>query len=58
MAKVAKRFGGGTVTFVGDRGMIKGRMVQKMERVLSSRFSIVKIENTPKTFSVLDRIIH
>jgi len=34
------------------------RIVQIIERVLSSRFSIVKIENTPKTFSVLDRIIH
>jgi hypothetical protein len=29
-------------------------MVQKLERVLSSRFTIVEIEQTPKALSVLD----
>ena len=30
VAKVADRFGGGAVTFVGDRGMIKGRQVEEL----------------------------
>ncbi len=33
------------------------RMVQKIERQLSCRFTIVKIENTTKAFSMLNRII-
>ena len=29
--KVAERFGGGEVTFVGDRGMIKGPQIQLLK---------------------------
>ncbi len=35
----------------------KARMVQKIERLLSIRFTIVKIENTTKAFSMLNWII-
>ncbi len=30
--KVAERFGGGSVTFVGDRGMIKGPQIEELNR--------------------------
>jgi hypothetical protein len=33
------------------------RMVQEMERVLSSGFPIVEIEHTAKPFAAMDRII-
>jgi len=33
------------------------RMVQKYERIISSCFTIVEIEHTPKALFVLDRII-
>ena len=35
----------------------RSRMVQKVECVLSSRFTIIEIEHTPKTLPVLDWII-
>lgn len=31
--KVARRFGGGPVTFVGDRGMIKGPQIETLEKL-------------------------
>ena len=34
VAKVAKRFGGGAVTFVGDRGMIKGRRLKNSRNIM------------------------
>jgi hypothetical protein len=37
-----------------DEYLPRWRMVQKLERVLSSRFTIVEIEQTPKALSVLD----
>ena len=36
--KVTQRFGGGTVTFVGDRGMIKGPQIQQLQAEQAHEF--------------------
>jgi len=58
VAKVAKRFGGGAVTFVGDRGMIKGPQIQQLQDYHDHEFHYITAITTPQVEKLLreDRI--
>jgi len=48
VTKVAQRFGGGAVTFVGDRGMIKGPQIEALSTYKDHEFHyITAITKTP-----------
>jgi hypothetical protein len=45
------------LTTLAKRAGPGGRLVQELERVLSSRFTIVEIEHTTKPFTAMNWII-
>ena len=55
--KLAERFGGDEVTLVGDRGMLKTRQIEEVERVSLRVMRCVLYPSTEKMFhtSGLDR---
>lgn len=53
VAKVAKRFGGGAVTFVGDRGMIKGPQIQQLQEYPDHDFHYITAITKPQVEKLL-----
>ncbi len=53
VAKVAKRFGGGTVTFVGDRGMIKGPQIEQLQAYQDHEFHYITAITKPQIEKLL-----
>jgi len=51
--KVADRFGGGTVTFVGDRGMIKGPQIEQLQDEKDHEFHYITAITKPQIESLL-----
>ncbi len=48
VVKVAARFGGGTVTFVGDRGMIKGPQIEELAQYKEHDFHYITAITKPQ----------
>ena len=53
VAKVAKRFGGGAVTFVGDRGMIKGPQIEQLQAYQDHEFHYITAITKPQIEKLL-----
>jgi transposase len=53
IAKVATRFGGGTVTFVGDRGMIKGPQIEQLQAYNDHEFHYITAITKPQIEKLL-----
>jgi len=53
VAKVAERFGGGTVTFVGDRGMIKGPQIEQLQAYQDHEFHYITAITKPQIEKLL-----
>ncbi len=53
VAKVAKRFGGGAVTFVGDRGMIKGPQIEQLQAYRDHEFHYITAITKPQIEKLL-----
>ena len=53
VTKVAQRFGGGTVTFVGDRGMIKGPQIEALSAYQSHEFHYITAITKPPLETLL-----
>lgn len=53
VAKVAKRFGGGAVTFVGDRGMIKGPQIEQLQADQDHEFHYITAITKPQIEKLL-----
>ena len=53
VAKVAKRFGGGAVTFVGDRGMIKGPQIEQLQAYQENEFHYITAITKPQIEKLL-----
>jgi transposase len=53
VAKVAKRFGGGAVTFVGDRGMIKGPQIEQLQTYQDHEFHYISAITKPQIEKLL-----
>ncbi len=53
VAKVAKRFGGGAVTFVGDRGMIKGPQIKQLQEYQDHEFHYITAITKPQIEKLL-----
>ena len=53
VAKVAKRFGGGSVTFVGDRGMIKGPQIAQLQDYQEHEFHYITAITKPQVEKLL-----
>lgn len=52
--KVAQRFGGGTVTFVGDRGMIKGPQIEELKSYEDHEFHYITAITKPQ----IEQLLH
>jgi transposase len=48
IAKVAERFGGESVTFVGDRGMIKGPQIKELQEYKDHKFHYITAITKPQ----------
>ncbi|MCH7689046.1 MAG: IS1634 family transposase, partial [Planctomycetes bacterium] len=53
--KVADRFGGGAVTLVGDRGMIKGPQIEQLQDVEDHEFHYITAITKPQIETLLRR---
>lgn len=53
VAKVATRFGGGSVTFVGDRGMIKGPQIKQLQDDQDHEFHYITAITKPQVEKLL-----
>ena len=53
VAKVAQRFGGGAVTFVGDRGMIKGPQIEQLQAYHEHEFHYITAITKPQIEKLL-----
>ena len=53
--KVTQRFGGGAVTFVGDRGMIKGPQIQQLQAEKEHEFHYITAITKAQVESLLKR---
>lgn len=53
VAKVAERFGGGAVTFVGDRGMIKGPQIEQLQEYHDHEFHYITAITKPQVEKLL-----
>lgn len=53
VAKVAARFGGGMVTFVGDRGMIKGPQIEQLQADNAHEFHYITAITKPQIEKLL-----
>jgi len=53
IAKVAERFGGGSVTFVGDRGMIKGPQIEALKQYKDHEFHYITAITKPQIEKLL-----
>ena len=53
IAKVAQRFGGGAVTFVGDRGMIKGPQIKQLQDYHDHEFHYITAITKPQVEKLL-----
>jgi len=53
VAKVVKRFGGGAVTFVGDRGMIKGPQIKQLQEYQDHEFHYITAITKPQIEKLL-----
>ncbi len=53
VAKVAQRFGGGAVTFVGDRGMIKGPQIKQFQEYHNHEFHYITAITKPQVEKLL-----
>jgi hypothetical protein len=53
VAKVAARFGGGVVTFVGDRGMIKGPQIEQLQADNAHEFHYITAITKPQIEKLL-----
>ncbi len=53
--KVATRFGGGAVTFVGDRGMIKGPQIKQLQADQEHEFHYITAITKPQIQTLLNR---
>jgi hypothetical protein len=53
VSKVAERFGGGAVTFVGDRGMIKGPQIQELKAYEDHEFHYITAITKPQIEKLL-----
>ncbi len=53
IAKVAGRFGGGSVTFVGDRGMIKGPQITELKQYQEHEFHYITAITKPQIEKLL-----
>jgi hypothetical protein len=53
VAKVAQRFGGGAVTFVGDRGMIKGPQIKQLQDYHEHEFHYITAITKPQIEKLL-----
>lgn len=51
--KVAQRFGGGAVTFVGDRGMIKGPQIEELQAQKDHEFHYITAITKPQIETLL-----
>jgi len=51
--KVAQRFGGGAVTFVGDRGMIKGPQIEELQAEKDHEFHYITTITKPQIETLL-----
>ena len=51
--KVVERFGGGVVTFVGDRGMIKGPQIQQLQAQKDHEFHYITAVTKPQIETLL-----
>lgn len=52
--KVAERFGGGAVTFVGDRGMIKGPQIEELKSYEDHEFHYITAITKPQ----IEKLLH
>lgn len=55
--KVANRFGGGEVTFVGDRGMIKGPQIEDLQSYAKHQFHYITAITKPQIEKLLEKEI-
>ena len=53
--KVTQRFGGGAVTFVGDRGMIKGPQIRQLQAEKDHQFHYITAITKPQVEALLKR---
>jgi hypothetical protein len=53
VTKVAQRFGGGAVTFVGDRGMIKGPQIEELKAYKDHEFHYLTAITKPQIETLL-----
>jgi hypothetical protein len=53
VSKVAERFGGGAVTFVGDRGMIKGPQIEELKAYEEHEFHYITAITKPQIEKLL-----
>ena len=53
--KVTQRFGGGAVTFVGDRGMIKGPQIRQLQAEKDHEFHYITAITKPQVEALLKR---
>jgi hypothetical protein len=53
VSKVAERFGGGAVTFVGDRGMIKGPQIEELRAYEEHEFHYITAITKPQIETLL-----
>ena len=53
VAKVSERFGGGAVTFVGDRGMIKGPQIEELKAYEDHEFHYITAITKPQIEKLL-----
>jgi len=53
VTKVAQRFGGGAVTFVGDRGMIKGPQIEALSTYKDHEFHYITAITKPQIETLL-----
>ena len=53
VTKVAQRFGGGAVTFVGDRGMIKGPQIEELSAYKEHEFHYITAITKPQIETLL-----
>jgi len=53
VTKVAQRFGGGVVTFVGDRGMIKGPQIEELSAYKEHEFHYITAITKPQIETLL-----
>lgn len=55
--KVAGRFGGGAVTFVGDRGMIKGPQIERLQEEKEHEFHYITAITKPQIEALLKQAV-